>query len=595
MRMRFISIKIQAMILLMAVTIIPIAIVGVIGTAYFQDVIKDNIWEDNLAQAKAISLMTANYIDSALLNLMGQTSRPSVVEAVSKENTAFINDTITHIQNTSTFDTIYVTDSTGTVISSYPADNVVGRDDSDKPWVSEVLKGNDKYVSDATTDIATRQPAIYIGSPIRRNNTTIGVMVGVIDLPYYADTIISTQVKNRQYTYLVNRTGHVMVHSNSTYAEAMHDMSAIPAVSEVINGKEGEIEYYDPIENKDKLAAFSPVAEYRWGVIVSLPVDVAYEPVTRAVTFFSAFIVVMIILSAVIASLIGRYVVDPITSITSAAGQMPYGKYQKALPMSRNDEIGGLARALDRMAKEIQTKQNELIGARNQAEEEKTAANLYLDIMGHDINNLNQMTLTSLELMENDRNLTPEQQSFIKKAISSTRGSAGIIENVNKIQQISTEELHVEGVDIDDLIVRCIQESPHPAEKKIEINYDRHPGMIVTCTPLLKEVFCNLINNSIKYSGPEVTIDITATGIIDKEIKYYQITIADNGHGIPDVIKPRLFRRFERGTTKAHGKGLGLYIVRMLVERFGGTVEVTDRVPGDYSKGTTFIVRLPAA
>ncbi len=595
MRMRFISIKIQAMILLMAVTIIPIAIVGVIGAAYFQDVIKDNIWEDNLAQAKAISLMTANYIDSALLNLMGQTSRPSVVEAVSKENTAFINDTITHIQNTSTFDTIYVTDSTGTVISSYPADNVVGRDDSDKPWVSEILKGNDKYVSDATTDIATRQPAVYIGSPIRRNNTTIGVMVGVIDLPYYADTIISTQVKNRQYTYLVNRTGHVMVHSNSTYAEAMHDMSAIPAVSEVINGKEGEIEYYDPIENKDKLAAFSPVAEYRWGVIVSLPVDVAYEPVTRAVTFFSAFIVVMIILSAVIASLIGRYVVDPITSMTSAAGQMPYGKYQKALPMSRNDEIGGLARALDRMAKEIQTKQNELVGARNQAEEEKTAANLYLDIMGHDINNLNQMTLTSLELMENDRNLTPEQQSFIKKAIGSTRGSAGIIENVNKIQQISTEELHVEGVDIDDLIVRCIQESPHPAEKKIEINYDRHPGMIVTGTPLLKEVFCNLINNSIKYSGPEVTIDITATGITDKEIKYYQITIADNGQGIPDLIKPRLFRRFERGTTKAHGKGLGLYIVRMLVERFGGTVDVTDRVPGDYSKGTKFIVRLPAA
>ncbi|HMK46274.1 MAG TPA: sensor histidine kinase [Methanocella sp.] len=98
-----------------------------------------------------------------------------------------------------------------------------------------------------------------------------------------------------------------------------------------------------------------------------------------------------------------------------------------------------------------------------------------------------------------------------------------------------------------------------------------------------------MINNSIKYSGPNVTIDISIDISIDtvqkEDTKYYRTVITDNGYGIPDEVKQKLFRRFQRGTTKAHGKGLGLYIVKMLVERFDGEVWVEDRVSGDYTKG----------
>lgn len=68
-----------------------------------------------------------------------------------------------------------------------------------------------------------------------------------------------------------------------------------------------------------------------------------------------------------------------------------------------------------------------------------------------------------------------------------------------------------------------------------------------------------------------------------------------NGPGIPDEVKEKLFHRLERSATKAHGKGLGLYLVRTLVEGYNRDVWVEDRVPGDHTQGAKFVILLPAA
>jgi signal transduction histidine kinase len=72
------------------------------------------------------------------------------------------------------------------------------------------------------------------------------------------------------------------------------------------------------------------------------------------------------------------------------------------------------------------------------------------------------------------------------------------------------------------------------------------------------------------------------------------VTIDDNGPGIPDEVKGKLFARFQRGTTKASGKGLGLYLVRTLAESYHGCVRVEDRVAGDHTKGARFVIELPS-
>jgi signal transduction histidine kinase len=123
------------------------------------------------------------------------------------------------------------------------------------------------------------------------------------------------------------------------------------------------------------------------------------------------------------------------------------------------------------------------------------------------------------------------------------------------------------------------------------------PLCFVKANDLIKDVFSNLIDNAIKHSDPDrpLTINIAIRSQKDHKQDYYLCSVEDNGPGIPDWIKDKIFQRFQRGTTKAHGKGLGLYLVKKLVDDYHGAVWVEDRVPGDYTKGAKFVVMLPVA
>ncbi len=589
------SIKTQSILLLLIVIVVPILAVGILSAQYYQDVLRNNIWDNDLAQARAVSTLTDNYFNTAVSYLEGQSARPTVIRSVINKDTAFLNETLYYIQNNSVYYAVYIVDCNGTVVSSYPYEQLVGQNVSERPQVKEVFQSGGTYTGDATISPVTGNATVYISTPLRQNASIVGAFIGAIDLPLFAHEVVDMQVVPEQDIYMVNSTGHVMLHTNRTYMDNMANFSWNGAVRNVLTGREGLIEHYNPLERREKLAAYSPVRKYGWGVVVSLPVNVAYKPIYDATHWIYSLIIALVLLSLLIAGLAGSYIADPVLMMTKATGEMPYGDYRKDLPLKRKDEIGALARAFDSMAGVIRADQKKITEARDRAEEEKNRAELYVDIMGHDINNLNQVALSSLEYLEGEPGIADEDRQLMSSAINSVRGSAEIIENVRKIQSLTGEKLELEDVDINDLLQRCIREAPRSRGKEVLINYRERPGMIVRAVPLLKELFCNLIGNSVKYSGETVTIDIDTGEEIVDGIRYYVISIADNGNGIPDSVKPRLFRRFERGTTKAHGKGLGLYIVRMLAERFGGSVHIEDRVPGDYSKGAKFVVKLPAA
>ncbi len=94
----------------------------------------------------------------------------------------------------------------------------------------------------------------------------------------------------------------------------------------------------------------------------------------------------------------------------------------------------------------------------------------------------------------------------------------------------------------------------------------------------------NLIGNSVKFGGSGVEIVVRAEER-DGEVL---VTVEDNGPGVPDDMKEKLFHRFERGGKARGGRGgdgLGLFICRTLIERYGGQIWIDDRVPGRPEEG----------
>ncbi|MDV2480747.1 HAMP domain-containing histidine kinase [Methanoculleus sp. Wushi-C6] len=209
-------------------------------------------------------------------------------------------------------------------------------------------------------------------------------------------------------------------------------------------------------------------------------------------------------------------------------------------------------------------------------------ANLYLDIMAHDINNANAVALGYSDLLAGELE-GERQREMVRKLRGSIDRSIDIIQNVSTIRRLRSAEPSTRPVDLDAVIRAEI--AHHPDAR---IVYEGEP-VRVTADDLLPEVFTNLIGNSIKFGEPGVEVRVR----VEEGDGVVEVTVEDTGPGVPDAVKAGLFTRFRRGTSARSGKGLGLYITRMLVERYGGRIRVEDRIPGYPERGAAFRFTLP--
>jgi PAS domain S-box-containing protein len=223
----------------------------------------------------------------------------------------------------------------------------------------------------------------------------------------------------------------------------------------------------------------------------------------------------------------------------------------------------------------------------------KTQAELYLDLMGHDINNMHQIALGYLELAR-DTNMDGDRQEFMDKSIEVLQRSTILIKNVRKLQKLQDGVLRKEIVDICPVLADVKREYGAIPAKPIKLSLNGLTHCDVRADELLNDVFSNLVTNAIKHTGDQANISIALEKVKDNDCCYYRVSVEDNGPGIPDNFKGVIFNRMLKGTKKAKGMGLGLYLVKSLVDSYAGRVWVEDRVPGDHTKGAKFVVMLPA-
>ena len=171
-----------------------------------------------------------------------------------------------------------------------------------------------------------------------------------------------------------------------------------------------------------------------------------------------------------------------------------------------------------------------------------------------------------------------------------------IIEDLLDVSRIITGKLRINTQPIDVLlIVHAAIDAVRPAAEAKQIDIRTHieaPDLIVRADmERMQQIFWNLLSNAVKFTPAVGVIDV----YLERHDSAAEIRIEDSGPGVPAEFLPRIFERFSQAdgssTRKHGGLGLGLAIVRHLVELHGGTVSARNRSTGS---GAVLTVRLPA-
>lgn len=237
--------------------------------------------------------------------------------------------------------------------------------------------------------------------------------------------------------------------------------------------------------------------------------------------------------------------------------------------------------------------------------EAKDQVKVYLDLLSHDVGNLVNPVNAYLEIVLGTTTLTPVQFKYLSSALEANRSMLHIIRNVRR----SAQMLETTGVELVPMnLAKSVRQTAAEAKtaflgKKVNVRLNLpDQDEWVVADSFLDDVIYNLLTNSIKYDEhEEVVIDVDTKAVEFEGKNYINLRIVDRGVGIPDDLKVKVFSKDFRKTVRADrplsqkskGAGMGLSIVKALMDRYKGKVWIENRVYEDFSRGSIFNLLLP--
>ncbi|MCF2137712.1 MAG: PAS domain-containing protein [Candidatus Thorarchaeota archaeon] len=227
-------------------------------------------------------------------------------------------------------------------------------------------------------------------------------------------------------------------------------------------------------------------------------------------------------------------------------------------------------------------------------EEARQNLQLLNDLLTHDLNNIYQGVLIGLELLRESTEQSPTASEQLEIIMSQIERSIELIRKVQKLNQIDRvpkdlRSVHV--IAIIDKVVEAIKQDFPDRTVKLDVKRPRVCPTVKGDEFLFDAIF-NLVHNAVKFSDDEpVRVDIKITHMTSQQ--QVEIIIDDFGPGIDEATKAILFK--ERVLGAKGGSGIGLTLVKRIIERYGGHVSVGDRIEGKWEKGSRFKLVLPTA
>ena len=282
--------------------------------------------------------------------------------------------------------------------------------------------------------------------------------------------------------------------------------------------------------------------------------------------------VLLLIIGVVLALILSNYISRNMSVVGAKLKKVRLNKSNEKLTWRHNDEIGQLIQEYNLMVEKLEKTAVDLAKSERESAWKEMAQQV-----AHEIKNpLTPMKLT-LQMMQREKNLD-ELQEMSKHLLEEIEGLTSIAEAFSRFAQMPL--LRLETHDISYLTNRAVALY---SDRGVQFLSD---GPVYASVD--KEQWSRIIHNLVKNAiqsvpenrEPEIVVRV------EKTVGKSTIAVVDNGTGIPDEMKDRVFE--PNFTTKSSGMGLGLAMVRNLIQNFGGTITFQNK-----NQGAVFTVTIP--
>lgn len=421
-----------------------------------------------------------------------------------------------------------------------------------------------------------------------KEGKAIAFLSGEVNLSALQEIMREARLGESGYLYVVDEDGFVIAGGFKEQPASLNFLG-VPMVNEILKGKNflepEDQQRYSNFAGEEVVASGAFLERSRWGIITEWPVEEAdailNKLLSRNLIVICLVVIAVILLSVLLASLIVR----PIKTLEERTKLVAQGKFDEPVAIRTGDEIEELGTAFNKMVaglKQLQQLKDEFVFiAAHELRTPVAAIKGYLSLV--------------LEGIAGP--VSDEVREFIEKVMSANKRLIQLVDDLLQVARSEAGRLTVKvaPIDIAPPIHAVISElKPLADEKAITMAYSPPAALpkVMADADRVKEIMVNLVGNAIKYTFGSGTVTIS------HDIREAELVtqVKDTGIGMSKEDQKKLFEKFYRiqneKTRDVSGTGLGLFIVKQLAEKMGGTIWAFSEGEG---KGSTFSFSLPIA
>ncbi|MBI2573919.1 MAG: sensor histidine kinase [Candidatus Wildermuthbacteria bacterium] len=466
-------------------------------------------------------------------------------------------------------------------------ENTPLRDVSNLPSYLAPLSGNDFI---GTVEYGQGGLFVTLSSPVRnRNGNTIQILSGRLNLSTLVNTVLTARLGGEGYLALADEQGRLIAQGGRIPLESGIDANGIPRVASVLagaafDGFQNTDRYFSQFGKVSVVGAGKKIPLTGWAMLVEWPLEDANSALYKIRSQGIQTLLYTILAIFLIVPFLVERLVAPIRELQAGAAEVEKGNFERKVIIQTNDELEDLGNSFNKMVqglKRLRELQNEFVFiASHELRTPLTAIRWYISEF---------MTVQKAAL-------SAAGKQYIQRIGEAAEHLSLLVDEILTIARAEAGRLEIKGepVDVVKSVRLVIQElTPLAKEKRITMSYAPPADVPLVFSQSLRveEIARNLLSNAIKYSDEKKNITISH----EQNGQFLVTHIQDQGKGIDPKEQQHIFEKFFRASAakkdSVPGTGLGLFIVKELVERMQGKIWFSSEL----GKGSVFSFSLPIA